>query len=393
MLLLLTSGCSSRGATSDALPTGDGKPGTNWCATDTCPEICQALDCNRTPLEPDDYDGDGLADSQDNCPWIANSSQADGDQDTVGDTCDLCPKVADKDQLDFDGDGMGDACDVDMDNDGLANPGDNCPLFPNLDQADTDGDKAGDLCDDDDDNDKILDRNDNCPLVYNPMQESPQPGTKCDNDTDMDNINDGKDNCAFVANPDQKDLDGDQLGDACDPDIDGDGVPNVADNCPTLANPDQKDGDRDGKGDACDSRFCLVIGGDEVNCLDPQSTFQVYSPLQRVAAGEVAALYIYSNRTDVAMDYQWTVKAGGPGKVIPFNLAGKCGPSASQLCSYPSGKLAGLVVDQPGEYQIKLGATLEQPDPLNPSFPRSASYTVTLVVEGPPSCFPDRCVN
>ena len=38
-----------------------------------------------------DADSDGVADSQDNCPNLANTNQADGDSDQVGDACDCEP--------------------------------------------------------------------------------------------------------------------------------------------------------------------------------------------------------------------------------------------------------------------------------------------------------------
>ena len=64
-----------------------------------------------------DGDGDGAIDALDNCPGLANPSQADGDGDGVGDACDNCPDDANATQLDSDGDGPGDACDPDDDND------------------------------------------------------------------------------------------------------------------------------------------------------------------------------------------------------------------------------------------------------------------------------------
>ena len=37
-----------------------------------------------------DTDGDGVVDTQDNCPTIENPNQEDSDQDTIGDACDNC---------------------------------------------------------------------------------------------------------------------------------------------------------------------------------------------------------------------------------------------------------------------------------------------------------------
>jgi hypothetical protein len=122
---------------------------------------CESGECNSDNTCVDvDSDGDGVYDSSDNCPLIANNDQADTD-----------------------GDGMGDACDKDDDNDGDLDSRDNCPLIPNADQEDTDIDGKGNACDLDDDNDFYLDTRDNCPLD---------------------------------ANADQLDGDEDGIGDACD---------------------------------------------------------------------------------------------------------------------------------------------------------------------------------
>lgn len=74
---------------------------------------------------PVDNDGDGIANSKDNCPNLANS-----------------------DQKDINVNGLGDVCD-DFDQDGMMNSIDNCVDTPNYNQKDTDGDKIGDLCDSD----------------------------------------------------------------------------------------------------------------------------------------------------------------------------------------------------------------------------------------------------
>ncbi|MDP3858738.1 MAG: fibronectin type III domain-containing protein, partial [Stagnimonas sp.] len=64
---------------------------------------------------PADSDSDGVPDSTDNCPVVANADQADGDGDGVGDACD--------EQAPPDGDA-----------DGVPDSADNCPLAANADQ-------------------------------------------------------------------------------------------------------------------------------------------------------------------------------------------------------------------------------------------------------------------
>jgi hypothetical protein len=55
--------------------------------------------------------------------------------------------------------------DEDFDGDGVLDSEDNCPNTYNPDQLDLDGDGIGDVCDEDDDNDGIVDIDDNCPTV------------------------------------------------------------------------------------------------------------------------------------------------------------------------------------------------------------------------------------
>src|SRR3954447_17436608 len=69
---------------------------------------------------PDDLDGDGIANASDNCPNRANVDQHDEDSDAVGDACDNCPTIANANQRDTTEaaangqfpDGVGDACDL-----------------------------------------------------------------------------------------------------------------------------------------------------------------------------------------------------------------------------------------------------------------------------------------
>ncbi len=108
---------------------------------------------------------------------------------------------------------------LDTDGDGIEDSVDNCPLVANEDQVDSDGDGVGDACESDFDGDGIIDSLDNCPETENPDQEDADNdgiGDACEADTDGDGVIDDIDNCPEVANPDQKDSDEDGLGDACD---------------------------------------------------------------------------------------------------------------------------------------------------------------------------------
>ncbi len=195
---------------------------------DTEGDACDADDDNDTVPDgsdtcprdaADDVDLDGWCADVDNCPTVANASQADMDDDGIGNACDNCPDNFDPTPVDTDLDGRGDACDPDNDGDFVRDDWpDNCRQVPNSDQADQDGDEVGDVCD----------------------------------------------NCPMVANPDQEDLDLDLIGDACDDDDDGDTVLDVSDNCPQFAGASQADGDTDGVGDLCDN--CLGLSNPKSDC-------------------------------------------------------------------------------------------------------------------------------
>jgi cytosine/adenosine deaminase-related metal-dependent hydrolase len=95
----------------------------------------------------DDADGDGIVDASDNCSTMFNpvrpvddGVQADFDGDGVGDVCDVCP-------LDAGVEDCAGADPDDSDGDGILNTEDNCPGQPNADQADADDDQKGDVCD------------------------------------------------------------------------------------------------------------------------------------------------------------------------------------------------------------------------------------------------------
>ncbi len=83
---------------------------------------CLLVACDGEPALPDadpnDVDGDGIANAADNCASKRNADQHDEDGDLIGDVCDNCPTVENLAQADttevavhaFE-DGVGDACD------------------------------------------------------------------------------------------------------------------------------------------------------------------------------------------------------------------------------------------------------------------------------------------
>src|SRR5579883_2695546 len=348
-------------------------------------------DIGKTYSTTDDYDGDGIADDFDNCPFIANRDQADQDGDKIGDVCDNCPTVANPDQHDVNGNGIGDACDPDIDGDTILNAADNCPYVPNLNQRDTNHNGVGDVCDPDMDGDAVLNPVDNCPLVYNPDQAKTAPGRfgdACDNDTDKDLIEDSKDNCPAVYNPDQSDINHNGIGDACDPDMDGDKVANQVDNCPTVPNPDQKDSDHDGVGDACQTHgFCFVAGKNrDAKCLDPTTVFSVTAaPHAQAKTGDTVYLAIYSNRQNVGIRYSWVVTQAPAGADLTVsNPRGSVSQSDAYEYHYASdSQRPTFVPTYPGSYTLHLAADLVTPDPLFPTVPH-AEADVLIVADGSP---------
>ena len=177
----------------------------------------------------EDSDGDGINNSIDNCPSLANASQADADSDGIGDTCDNAPNMANPDQKDTDGDGIGDVIDTDDDADGVPDTEDAFPLDAS-ENTDTDGDGTGDNADLDDDNDGAPDASDNAPLTPNIDQldtdsdgigDIEDPDDDNDGYSDADEITCGSDPLFAASLP--ADTDSDGIPNCLDPDDDNDG--------------------------------------------------------------------------------------------------------------------------------------------------------------------------
>ncbi len=145
---------------------------------------------------------------------------SDTDGDGVSDTQDNCPSVANADQADLDGDGTGDVCDNDIDGDGVANALDAFPLDP-TETTDTDNDGIGNNADTDDDNDGLLDTAEdiNANGVVDAGETDP-----LNPDTDGDGYSDGEE-VAAGSNP----LDINSIPASPDGDLNIDGFVNVAD--------------------------------------------------------------------------------------------------------------------------------------------------------------------
>lgn len=147
-------------------------------------ELPAGADVNAfTPGISIDLDGDGIPDTEDNCPCTVNPFQSDPDGDGIGYMCDNCPYVRNVDQRDTDGDGVGDACDTE--------PTTSSPTTTTS-------------------------------IMYPPMPPTPPPTPECDEDADCDDeaFCNGEEMCVAGRcqtgdNPCSPDLFCDEANDVC----------------------------------------------------------------------------------------------------------------------------------------------------------------------------------
>ena len=192
-------------------------------------------------IDKSDRDGDGIADSQDQCPDQIGVASLNGcpdrDADGIADAQDLCPD--DAGTLETNG------C-PDRDADGVVDSKDNCP--------DTAGTIEG--CPDSD-GDLVVDKDDKCP------EEKGLVGLQGCPDRDGDNVADAMDAC-----PDEAGL---PTNGGCPiKDRDGDGVSDEGDPCPDTPGPVTTAGcpDRDGDGVADKNDRCPDKPGPYAGCPD-----------------------------------------------------------------------------------------------------------------------------
>jgi hypothetical protein len=198
-----------------------------------------------------DADGDGIEDSVDQCPELAEDrdgfEDADGcpdfdnDNDGVPDADDKCPHELE----DQDGFADDDGCpDPDNDRDGILDAEDACPNEAGVKDVDP---KLNGCPFRDQDGDGIADARDRCPRRAEDRDGFEDEDGCPDWDNDRDGVHDNEDACPNVPGPRRSDP---ALNGCPSPDHDGDTFDDVVDHCPDA--PETFDGvdDDDGCPDA-----------------------------------------------------------------------------------------------------------------------------------------------
>jgi outer membrane protein OmpA-like peptidoglycan-associated protein len=188
---------------------------------------------------------------------------SDADADGIVDSLDQCPKLAE----DKDGFADSDGCpDTDNDQDGILDQLDRCPNEP----EDKDGYQDDDGCPDlDNDADGIPDSQDACPNEPEDKDGFADSDGCPDTDNDQDGILDQLDRCPNEP----EDKDGYQDDDGCpDLDNDADGIPDSQDACPNE--PETVNGYADT--DGCPDAEQIRVVGDKI-VLDERVHFSINS--------------------------------------------------------------------------------------------------------------------
>lgn len=153
-----------------------------------------ANDCNAG-----DTDGDGITNTCDNCPDLANDDQADCDGDGIGDACAIADGLA----ADCNANGIPDNCEPDCDGNG--NP-DDCDIADGA--GDCDGNGIQDLCEEDCNSNGVADP---CDIIDETSLDDNGNGVPDECETPIFVINEI--NADPSSNPDGTYADGDANGD------------------------------------------------------------------------------------------------------------------------------------------------------------------------------------
>lgn len=316
-----------------AVPDGEGNP----------------VDPEANPnfaLQDRDLDGDGVLESEDNCPGVANPGQdgtllsrfgaacwpdddGDGLEDPAADQSQTFSAQALSQQTtdsaattdaegldpypdDTDNDGLKNGSDPDIDGDGVRNASDNCASIPNAGQEDTDSDGEGNACDADDDGDGFQDRLEKTvgSNLLDPSSTTEILGASGTCADGVDNDRDGQTDAA----------------DSGCADADGDSNPDLRDSCPNVSSRNWLDRDGDGVGDACDD---TPVPENERPSVTTARTWSVLEDGQRTLTAQA---YDPEGET---LTFEWDLDADGTfekqGQSVTFDAAGMQGPISKQI--------------------------------------------------------------
>ena len=122
-----------------------------------------------------------------------------------------------------------------------------------------------------------------------------------------------------------------------------------------------------------------------MNCLDPTAAFRAYSPGGQVDTGKEVRLRLFANRKSDGIRYLWSVsQRPGGSEAGVINPEGLVSMSSPYEYHYRKNNVATFTADQPGEYSIKLTATLVFPDRIDPAGSRDSTYVMTITAVGEP---------